>query len=119
MITRNAIAAIDLDGRNEIIVTGSYWDGYSGDYDKVWAYDLGGDTHGRIEWGQFGGGPRHQNLYRPACVGDLDDDGDVDLSDLAILLGAYNATDAGDLDGDSDTDISDLAMLLANYGEVC
>ena len=53
------------------------------------------------------------------CSGDLDGDGDVDLSDLAILLGAYNATDAGDLDGDSDTDISDLAMLLANYGEVC
>ena len=51
-----------------------------------------------------------------SVAGDLDADGDVDLSDLAILLAAYGVSDAGDLDGDGDTDISDLAMLLANYG---
>jgi len=52
-------------------------------------------------------------------VGDLDGDCDVDLSDLAILLAAYNLTDGGDIDGDGDTDLADLSALLANYGAVC
>ncbi len=53
-----------------------------------------------------------------ACgpLGDLDGDGDVDLSDLAILLASYGIDDGGDLDGDGDTDLSDLAILLSNYG---
>lgn len=55
----------------------------------------------------------------PDLEGDLDGDCDVDLSDLAILLGAYGIDDGGDLDGDGDTDLSDLAQLLANYGDVC
>jgi len=59
-----AVADIDLDGRNDIVVTGDYWDGRIGYYDKVWVYDLHGPTpYGRIEWGQFMGGPRHQGLY--------------------------------------------------------
>ncbi len=59
-----AIADLDLDGRNELVVTGNYWDGVSGYYDKVWVYDLGGATpHGRIEWGQFMGGPAHRGVY--------------------------------------------------------
>jgi hypothetical protein len=53
--------------------------------------------------------------------GDLDGDGDVDLSDLAQLLGNYGMTggaeyEDGDLDGDGDVDLSDLAALLGNYG---
>lgn len=48
--------------------------------------------------------------------GDLDDDGDVDIADLAILLASYGVDDGGDLDGDGDTDIADLATLLSNYG---
>ncbi len=67
-----AIADIDLDGRNEIIITGSYWCGISGFYDKVWAYDLRGPgPYGPIHWGQFGGGPRHQGLYLPPGEGVL------------------------------------------------
>jgi hypothetical protein len=56
----------------------------------------------------------------PACPGDLDGDGDVDLSDLALLLSDYGCTGGdcpGDIDGDGDTDLGDLATLLANYGE--
>jgi PKD repeat protein len=67
-----AIADIDLDGRNEILVTSSYWPGYPGYYDKIWAYDLGGPTHGRIEWGQFGGGPQHQGSYPPGVIPAVD-----------------------------------------------
>lgn len=61
---------------------------------------------------------------RPLKPGDLDRDGDVDLSDLAQLLANYGTTggmsyEDGDLDGDADVDLSDLARLLANYGEAC
>jgi hypothetical protein len=58
-----AIADIDLDGRNEIIVTGNYWSGVNGFFDKLWVYDLGGSNHGAVEWGQFGGGPEHRGVY--------------------------------------------------------
>ncbi len=58
-----AIADIDLDGRNEIIITGSFWNGHSGYYDNVWVYDLGGTSHGNVEWGQLGGGPQNWGFY--------------------------------------------------------
>jgi len=54
--------------------------------------------------------------------GDLDGDGDVDLTDLAQLLANYGTTEGatyedGDLDGDGDVDLTDLAILLSHYGE--
>ena len=59
-----------------------------------------------------------------ALLGDLDFDGDVDLADLAQLLGNYGETSGmtyedGDLDGDGDVDLSDLAGLLGSYGDTC
>ncbi len=50
--------------------------------------------------------------------GDLDGDGDVDLSDLAILLADFGCPAAcpGDADGDGDSDLSDLAIVLGNFG---
>jgi len=58
------------------------------------------------------------------CPGDLDGDNDVDLSDLAQLLGNYGTTsgaayEQGDLDGDGDVDLADLAALLGVYGVPC
>jgi hypothetical protein len=58
------------------------------------------------------------------CFGDLDGDGDVDLTDLSILLGNYGMTSGaeyedGDLDGDGDVDLSDLSALLSVYGATC
>jgi len=62
--------------------------------------------------------------------GDLDGDGDVDLTDLARLLAAYGTcigdpdyNPAADLDGSGCVDlpdlaISDLAILLSHYGEI-
>jgi len=58
------------------------------------------------------------------CFGDLDGDRDVDLADLAQLLGNYGVTSGavyedGDLDTDGDVDLSDLATLLSLYGTTC
>jgi|GEM_PF-3369824 len=58
------------------------------------------------------------------CPGDLDHDGDRDLSDLAQLLANYGTPEGavyeeGDLDDDGDVDLSDLAALLSVYGEPC
>lgn len=68
------------------------------------------------------------DYYRPAAVltpyirGDLDEDDDCDLQDLAYLLANFgtesSATYAdGDLNCDQDVDLQDLAILLANFGE--
>jgi hypothetical protein len=59
-----AIADVDGDGRNELVVGGSAWTGSPGLYDQVWMYDLHGPgPYGRIEWGQFNGGPQHNGRY--------------------------------------------------------
>jgi len=62
-------------------------------------------------------------VYDP-CIGDINHDGVVNLSDLAQLLAHYGESSGmtyedGDLDDDGDVDLSDLAELLAHYGEVC
>ena len=57
-----AIADIDLDGRNDIIVAVSSAVGTSR---KLWAYDLhGAPNHGPIEWGQYMESPRHPGYYK-------------------------------------------------------
>ena len=59
----------------------------------------------------------------PVTPGDVDGDGDVDLSDLGTLLAAYGTCtgDAGyvaaaDFDAGGCIDLSDLGVLLASYG---
>ena len=59
-----AIADIDLDGRNEIIVIADRWDGVEEPQDMVWVFEIEtSGPHGAIEWGQLGGGARHQRRY--------------------------------------------------------
>ena len=58
------------------------------------------------------------------CAGDLDADCDVDLRDLATLLGSYGiaagaAYGDGDLNGDRRVGQTDLTLLLLNYGTSC
>ena len=63
-----AIADLDGDGRNEIIVTGDFASGQFGEFDKVWVYNLGGPTHGAVQWGQLMGGPKHQGVFKGGFV---------------------------------------------------
>jgi hypothetical protein len=56
-------------------------------------------------------------------AGDVDDDGDVDLGDLARLLGAYGTCTGdsqfnaqADFDENGCVELTDLAVLLSNYG---
>ncbi len=54
-------------------------------------------------------------------LGDIDGDGDVDATDLILLLGAWGACDdcgncVADLDGDCNVGSADLIILLGNWG---
>lgn len=89
------------------------------------SYELSG-TVGQPDAGSLSGGDFELTggFWRSSCLGDLDGDGDVDLSDLAELLSNYGETSGmtysdGDLDGDGDVDLRDLAALLAVYGTRC
>lgn len=62
----------------------------------------------------------------PACPADVDHDGDVDLSDLGVVLSAYGSCkgDAGfveavDFDASGCIDLSDLGVTLSAYGIPC
>jgi subtilisin family serine protease len=60
-----AIADLDLDGRNDIIVSGSHIGPYLGHYDTIWAFDLEGPTgNAAIEWGQFMNDEKHSGFYK-------------------------------------------------------
>lgn len=71
------------------------------------------------------GGSRGVAVIAVGHIGDADFDGDVDLSDLAALLGAYGARfgispnydSQLDFDLDGDIDLGDLAALLGHYGQ--
>ena len=56
-----------------------------------------------------------------AYLGDLDNDGDVDIFDFAIFQPNYGKSgmtyDDGDLDLDGDVDIFDFAIFQPNYGK--
>ena len=62
----------------------------------------------------------------PLCPGDLNEDGAIELSDLAALLGAYGRCEgepefvpAADFDNSGCIDLPDLAQLLSVYGQSC
>ncbi len=51
------------------------------------------------------------------CPGDVDGDGSVGASDLALVLGGWGGVGATDLDGDGTTGAADLAITLGAWGE--
>ena len=65
-------------------------------------------------------------LWASNCPEDLDGNGVVDLSDLAIELAVYGKClgqagylTSADLDNDGCVTLSDLSMLLSAYGKIC
>ena len=112
---------------NQSLEEGNYWSDYKeqqpqslDELSPFGIWDIPYNVSGRT--------PANQDLYPvrfphgwDMVFCDFDDDGDVDLSDLAQLLAHYGTTsgatyDMGDLDGDGDVDLSDLARLLSFYG---
>ncbi|MBI5866664.1 MAG: hypothetical protein HZB38_19535 [Planctomycetes bacterium] len=64
-----------------------------------------------------------QIQYTP-CTGDIDQSGQVDVADLALLLSEFGSGQAypyvdGDLDGDRFVMLNDLALLLSAFGDSC
>jgi len=59
-------------------------------------------------------------LAPSACPADLDGDGEIGSSDLALLLGDWGTDDvAADLSGDGVVGSQDLAILLGSWGGAC
>ena len=57
----------------------------------------------------------------PTCLGDINEDGFVDVVDLLILLATWGdcpdpGSCFGDLDGSESVDVIDLLMLLSAWG---
>lgn len=62
----------------------------------------------------------------PSCLGDADDDLDVDFTDITVILANFNAnylptpgTGLGDSDDDGDVDFTDITVTLANFNSSC
>lgn len=78
-----------------------------------------------IQVGGHGGTQGDAELVIRCCEGDIDGDGQVALSDLAILLSDFTSPcgAAGhlpsDMNGDCAVDLTDLAIMLNNFATIC
>ena len=101
---------------------------------RLGAYVYGAANESKIRTGQTyanfrsssatSGEIRGQFEPQPSfCVGDLNGDRLIDLSDLSLLLSNYGTAgvgpEHGDVTGDGLVDLSDLSLLLSQFGAAC
>lgn len=60
------------------------------------------------------------------CIGDINGDGSIDLTDMSLLLAAFGSSEgapgyspAADLDANGQIDLVDLSLLLSAFGAPC
>lgn len=113
----------DGDGDCDLVDIDALYAGFGSagdlDYDgngTVGPEDIGG-------WLADASDPSNTALADPADVliaGDINFDGDIDSSDLGLLLNTFGGADVGwgggDIDGSGNVDSSDLGLLLNNFG---
>ena len=89
---------------------------------SVFAADLDGDGDDDVLWGAKWNdtiGWEESHLIDPTtCTLDIDGDGDVGVTDLLVLLGAWGTDPGGppDFNGDLTVDTLDLLELLGQWG---
>lgn len=59
------IADVDLDGKNEVLITGNFWNGNAGLYPQLWLFELPGGQDGKVEWGQMMSDESNSGEYNP------------------------------------------------------
>jgi len=94
-------------------------------FDPAYAISVGGVTFGTTSPSPGASGSVTP-IPSPPCDGDVDGDGQVTLTDVALVLSAYGSRTGdpeflpgADLDGDGEVGLGDLAVVLANYGRQC
>ncbi len=123
------IEAIDFIGCDDVLTCVENW--AIGDVCDSPGAGPDCDQDGRLDRCQiiFDGEPDVNGNLIPdicECLGDLDGDGMVGLSDLSGMLGVFGKcagsveyNPLADLDADGCIDLADLAGLLARFGAVC
>ena len=53
------------------------------------------------------------------CIGDINNDGEVNIYDLAILMAHWGQKNTADLNNDNIVDLEDMKILLKHWGETC
>lgn len=120
--------AVALGGELRIAYAGGFTPTVGQQFTVLTAGSIGGTFATIIAPGQvsvaYNSGSVVVTVVAPPCLGDLNGDQAVNLTDLATLLANFGvgsgATPAmGDIDGDGDIDLTDLATLLARFGTSC
>ncbi len=79
--------------------------------------------NGNIEASEYLAVPMSLLLPPPACPGDLNGDGQRNVSDLTVFLGAFGTNippgSSGDLTGDGVVNVNDLTAFLGVFGTAC
>ena len=113
-MTNNFTIAIDQDAPRTLVVNG-----FTEDYEyRITPVTSG---NGRLKCDDVDGNPNVEDFAYFVvvdCIGDIDDDGYVDVLDLLDLLSNWGTTDCETgLNADGDVDVVDLNMLLGHWGE--